>query len=466
MGITLRAMDMTIRTRDITTRAKGKRKLLILCTACLSFGILSLYCSPAWAQDQSLLPASPPVSVGSGARAQGMGGAFIAVADDATAASWNPGGLGQLQRPEMSVVGSYFLRTEDYDASQYGASLKEEGGSHSSISDLNYFSFAYAKKIWQRNMFFSLNYQKVFDFGRRLKLEFPPSPGDTIPHKVDYQREGALYTFSPAMSIEIIPGLYAGVTDNIWSDNITEKSRWKVEEQHVFPKLPDPSILKSTSEYTDFRGQNQTFGFLWKITQQLQLGGVYKTPFKARVKTKQQWISILGSEQKPFPSKEEAYRIDFPAAYGVGLSYKLGNSWTFAGDVTRTQWQDYIIHDSTGAEVGPFATSNGKAPKKDPTNTVRLGAEYALILDKPKITIPLRFGLFYDPEPSVNAPQDFYGVSGGFGIADDRLSLDFAYQFRTGKQVSPHELDITALPTEGGGVIKQHLFLCSLILYF
>ena len=39
---------------------------------------------------------SSPNPVGSGARALGMGGAFIAIADDATAASWNPGGLIQL----------------------------------------------------------------------------------------------------------------------------------------------------------------------------------------------------------------------------------------------------------------------------------------------------------------------------------------------------------------------------------
>ena len=48
---------------------------------------------------------SSPNPVGSGARALGMGGAFIAVADDATAASWNPGGLIQLGFPEFSYVG-------------------------------------------------------------------------------------------------------------------------------------------------------------------------------------------------------------------------------------------------------------------------------------------------------------------------------------------------------------------------
>ena len=42
--------------------------------------------------------------VGSGARAAGMGGAFTAVADDATAASFNPAGLAQLVISEASLV--------------------------------------------------------------------------------------------------------------------------------------------------------------------------------------------------------------------------------------------------------------------------------------------------------------------------------------------------------------------------
>ena len=41
---------------------------------------------------------------GSGARAAGMGDAFIAVSDDGTAASWNPAGLAQLRQPEFSLV--------------------------------------------------------------------------------------------------------------------------------------------------------------------------------------------------------------------------------------------------------------------------------------------------------------------------------------------------------------------------
>ena len=40
-----------------------------------------------------------------GARSMGFGGAFVALADDATAAFSNPAGLTQLLRPEISIEG-------------------------------------------------------------------------------------------------------------------------------------------------------------------------------------------------------------------------------------------------------------------------------------------------------------------------------------------------------------------------
>jgi len=58
-------------------------------------------------------PAEP--HSGSGARAWGMGGAFLARADDATAASWNPAGLSYLRLPEVSssACGTSFHRAAD-----------------------------------------------------------------------------------------------------------------------------------------------------------------------------------------------------------------------------------------------------------------------------------------------------------------------------------------------------------------
>ena len=67
-----------------------------------------------------------PLPVGSGARAIGQGSAFIAVADDATAASWNPGALIQLERPECSVVYSFLSTQQEFNPGSTGLSLSNE----------------------------------------------------------------------------------------------------------------------------------------------------------------------------------------------------------------------------------------------------------------------------------------------------------------------------------------------------
>ena len=70
-------------------------------------------------QDARELQARSNVFQGAGARAYGMGGAFLARPDDATAASWNPAGLSYLRSPEVSLVGtSTSLRIVQRDISR------------------------------------------------------------------------------------------------------------------------------------------------------------------------------------------------------------------------------------------------------------------------------------------------------------------------------------------------------------
>ena len=47
------------------------------------------------------------LGMGTGARATGMGGAFVAIADDASAAFWNPAGLTQLESNQILISADY-----------------------------------------------------------------------------------------------------------------------------------------------------------------------------------------------------------------------------------------------------------------------------------------------------------------------------------------------------------------------
>jgi len=129
-----------------------KSPLPVFCVVILlSIGFTNL--SSAQTLQRIEIPSSPN-PVGSGARALGMGGAFIAIADDATAASWNPGGLIQLETPEISVVGTYFNRTEDNNLCTNPEASCDQSVSGSSI---NYLSAAYPFTLWEHNMIVSLN---------------------------------------------------------------------------------------------------------------------------------------------------------------------------------------------------------------------------------------------------------------------------------------------------------------------
>lgn len=95
-------------------------------TAPLALAAAVLWAVPAGAQEPLSLDAfgllvaqqsRPSFSiVGAGARAAGMGGAFTALADDASAVSFNPAGLALLIRPEASVVADGVSRHEDHAA--------------------------------------------------------------------------------------------------------------------------------------------------------------------------------------------------------------------------------------------------------------------------------------------------------------------------------------------------------------
>ena len=106
---------------------------------------------------------SAPLPTGSGARSLGFSGSFVAIADDATAASWNPAGLINLERPEVSAV----YRFTSIDNSHRSTNGDFSVGENSYSSDgLNYLSAAYPLYLEavERNFTLSFNYQEAYDF--------------------------------------------------------------------------------------------------------------------------------------------------------------------------------------------------------------------------------------------------------------------------------------------------------------
>lgn len=401
--------------------------------------------------------------VGSGARALGMGGAFIAVADDATAASWNPGGLIQLERPEISMVGDYVHRIEDLD---FAADPGANGAQTIDRTSVNYMSAAYPFVLGGRNMIVSLNYQHLFDFTRQWSFPLSQSdPNLSIQQNVEHRQEGRLSALGLAYAIQMTPKISLGMTVNVWDDDLTENS-WDVStwQWGTGQEGGDDFAFSTRSlESFEFSGWNVNLGVLWNVTGRLALGAVLKTPFDADIRhrveraTALEFVNLPGfgaSDENVF---EEDGTLSMPMSFGIGAAWRFSDEFTVSLDVYRTEWDDFEFEDGEGRKTNPVT---GTTEASDPTHQVRLGAEYLFIF--PKYAIPARLGFFYDPAPAAGDPDDYFGLTVGTGFTMERFSVDFAYQYRAGNDVAGYLLESAGFSED----VEEHSVFGSVIVYF
>lgn len=449
-------------------RAASTDRFILALTLCCSIFFLRADGLNAATLFQNVGIASSPNPVGSGARAMGMGGAFIGVADDATAASWNPAGLIILEKPELSVVADYNSRKEDVSSASHP---EANNSGNTDQFDLNYFSATYPFHF-HRNIVVSLNYQRLYDFRREFshRLDFSEAGTDLAQHKNFYQ-DGSVGALGMAGAIQITPRISLGATLNIWTDQLWWDNGWDESymerangTQGGIPVSIDTHI---TDTYSSFRGINANFGILWDINEKLTVGAVIKTPFTAHMrhtfifKQIQTYGTPLDTSNVIRQTITEDVELDMPMSYGIGLAWRFSDAFTIDLDVYRTEWRNYILKDDQGNSFSPIDGRPESQSSVEDTTQVRFGGEYLFIMERQAITVPLRAGLFYDPEPSEGSPKSFYGFSIGSGIAYKRYIFDMAYQLRCGKGV-----DTGNLIAGSEADITQHTILASLIIHF
>ncbi len=466
------------------------RRLLCSLTALLCLGLSA-------AAQESLTITSSPNPVGSGARALGMGGAFIAVADDATAASWNPGGLTQLERPEISIVHDFSFYKENFRSDSH-----RELNSDDTL-DLN--GINYLSAVWPipwtiagRNLVLSLNYQRKYDFDRDINVDYRTSgllPGGILASTlsdVRYRQRGELACLSPAFGFEITNWLSVGAVVNLWYHDLLPKNEWETRQVEQARSLINGVMapfnqarLRVERNYEDFDGISFTAGVLVKPTDRLSLGAVYHSKFTGRVKYTEVVRIGQTSGMPGFLRDVRPLEYDFPSAFGVGAAYRFpGDRLTLSLDVTRREWDEFVVRDPKNPQLamrkrsGVTGLPTEQSPH-DATYAVRLGGEYVFVFPKKPVQnfLPsVRAGVFYDPEPASRRRFSWFGLKKGDGKADNyfgmslgagvllynRVNIDAAYVYRWGDSV--REATFGMRGTEAG--VDQHTLYLSTVIYF
>ena len=426
--------------------------------------VFCLFAVTTTAQDfQISLEIVNPNPVGSGARALGMGNTFIAVADDATAASWNPAGLLQLQLPEFSFAVEALSQSGDIDSR---SSSRSENQESLNLADFNYASVVFPFHLG-RNMVFSLNYLKLFRFDNEMQFPIVGEDVTFIGTSIteanhNFDQDGTFSVLAPAFAVSVLKNLSLGIAANFWSHDVTQSSQFKKKETTVGEATVVDSmgnVLLATpindTQINDFEideGYSFVLGALYRLNEHWDIGVVIKPEFGLDLDQ-----DITMNNFKETRSAE----LDMPTIIGAGVSWRRDDSLTVSTDVTWTEWSEYrFVDKETDLVKNPLTGRSSDVDELENTFTVRVGCEYYLIREN--YLVPFRFGLGYDPAPSVDSVDDFYTINVGAGIQVGPYNFDIGYEFRWGNNVNSISLE----PVNSSQDVYRHRVLASLVYYF
>ena len=369
------------------------------------------------------------------ARPASLGGAFIGVADDATAAAINPAGLSFLSRPEVSLGHILGQRARDYPI----AGTRGELSTHRDRNPL--FAQTLVNIVYPRWGFTFALYQQHafhhdFDFTRQQFLTIAPARPLNL-----HEQLGASGNFSGLNS-----NFSAQVIHNAIAVSKAVQRRWRIgfstaatqfrlqlHERHYFdPQLwlqktfaANTAALVSNNAESLYRlyaleldqfKMSWNLGLLIALAQNFNLGIVYQhlPSFKVNSHIFLPAYKLPAREldaEISFSPQELAipFQLNLPDHFGVGLAWKPASKILAACDIVLYRQQALVDglnlnlpQDDQLQNDGNYLDLDGKADleAKD-VLSFHGGIEYSLI--RKKTILPIRFGLYTAPQLGLQA---------------------------------------------------------------
>jgi long-chain fatty acid transport protein len=383
-----------------------------------------------------------------GARSLGFGGAFVSLADDATAAYANPAGLVQIARPELSIEGRSWSYSTPYTRGGRAAGAPTGWGidtvdgplrseSSAELAGLSFVSLVVPRKGWSFALF---RHQLAnFEFGLETQGVFGPGSvvagtARSIPQRSRVDLEILTHGVAVAMRPNDRFSLGLGLTrfeprmsflgwDYLW------------DESTVAAYFSAASFLpERLIQFLDFEAREAAYGlsagFLWRLSDGWSLGGLYRdTPelaFEVDI--------VAGPAHPDLPAGSvlaDGVRRpwDFPDVWALGLAYRSRDGrWTGAAEWRRVGYSS-ILESFPPEELEPGEYLND-------ADEIHLGGEYTFFARSSVVAV--RAGVWRDPDHNFGANtdnlfdraiqvpgEDELHLAAGLGVALRSFQIDF-----------------------------------------
>ena len=262
---------------------------------------------------------------GLGARTMGMGGAFLAVADDFTTLYWNPAGLAQIRKFELFSGLSH---------SELGAEtefIRERAAeADNSKTRPNSIGLVYPLYVNRGGFAFALGYNRPQNFDSEIAIQgLDPSSGSVFSgFDVDEttSKSGGMGIWSFGMGVFISKNLLLGGSIDFWhGSSFTELNSAAEDINNIDPEVAGFAFHDTVDR--DYSGLSGRVGVLAFAGENVTLGGTVTLPADLEVSEVWEQQTIVqfddGEEGVEGDGGSILYDIERPFEFGGGVAVKL-----------------------------------------------------------------------------------------------------------------------------------------------
>ncbi|MBN1349161.1 hypothetical protein JXJ21_07120 [candidate division KSB1 bacterium] len=358
------------------------------------------------------------------ARSLGIGNAFLSIADNLDAISWNPAGLASLPHPEANLVGQFNFDMRDYFAPNFsGQKILSEVS-----PQLIYRSAALAWpfSFGRLKIAAGLSYRFLYNFSNKFNETQYFYGGGLF--REEKALSGGPQAVSASFALSIIPQVSVGLTYN----HILGSSKYDLQ---IKSPWADNRIYFGFDDEEEYSGSFLDIGILLKPIRFVSVGLAVTPGWAYTINEKSEQFRIndydyeLGWVEAIYETSPEylnEYKIDIPLIYRAGIAIHPLRKLTLTGSYESIKWEDLKI-TRDGNEHPNYLVN---------VETIKAGVEYRISYGL--WTVPLRIGYYTDDLPYKDKwfenaylgdqiKRAFYTL--GMGIYRGHYAIDFAFQY-------------------------------------
>lgn len=390
-----------------------------------------------------------------GARGLGMGGAFVGLSDDATAAYANPAGIMILQRPELWLESRHWSYTSSFtdrghdpgQPTRQGVdtiSGLRSGESRSDRSGPSYAAFVYPRRRWAvagyRHQLadFAGTLESHGPFSECFATCSPPQTFRAFPARAGIAIE--IVNAGAAAALRIGDNLFLGMGVSLADFSLDSRTRRYHNDPNDFFGQADFSTGNVVNRQIQ-RGRDRdltgSLGFIWRIGGRWSVAGVFRRGPVFRFEAVNQGGPAGSTPGRIFARQTARFHV--PDAAALGVAWRPIERLTVTTEATRVLYSQMVAEMTNVFGAGQTnLSSQTDQYKVDNALELHAGAEY--VLGGAGLHAALRIGAWLDPDHRIRfegrdefsqldfrggAPEIHYTLGAGL-VLRSHLKLDVA----------------------------------------